>query len=36
MVKFYYLRVKAHKMTLDEVPERFRESVREMLESDND
>lgn len=36
MVKFYYLRVKAHKMTLDEVPERFRESVREMLGNDND
>ena len=34
MAKFYYLRIKAHEMTLEEVPERWREEVRAMLEDD--
>lgn len=32
MVAFYVRRIKAGKMTLEEVPERWREAVREALE----
>lgn len=32
MVKFYYRQVKEHGMPLEQVPERWREQVREMLE----
>ena len=35
MVKIYYRQIKAGKMTLEDVPERWREAVREMLESEN-
>lgn len=31
MVAFYVRRIKAGKMTLEEVPERWREAVREAL-----
>ncbi len=34
MAKIYYRQVKAGKRTLDEVPEYWREQVREMLEAD--
>ena len=32
MINFYVRRIKAGKMTLEEVPERWREAVREALE----
>lgn len=32
MVKIYVARIKAGKMTIDEVPQRWREKVREELE----
>lgn len=32
MAKIYYKRIKAGLMTLDDVPERWREEVRKMLE----
>jgi hypothetical protein len=32
MVQIYVKRIKAGKMTLDEVPERWREAVRKVLE----
>ena len=32
MAKIYYRRILAGMMTLEEVPERWREAVREMLE----
>ena len=34
MVAFYVRRIKAGKMTLEEVPERWREAVREALENE--
>lgn len=34
MAKIYYRQVRAGKRTLDEVPEYWREKVREMLEAD--
>ena len=34
MVKFYVDRIKAGKMTIDQVPERWREAVREALEEE--
>ena len=34
MAKIYYNRIKAGIMTLEEVPVRWRETVREMLEED--
>jgi len=34
MAKIYYRKIKAGEMTLDQVPERWREEVREMLEHD--
>mgnify|MGYP003571258622 CR=1 FL=1 len=34
MVKFYVRQIKAGKMTLEDVPERWREAVREALENE--
>ena len=34
MVKFYLMRIKAGKMTIDDVPERWREAVRQALEEE--
>lgn len=34
MVKFYVNRIKKGKMTLEEVPEKWREAVREELEKE--
>lgn len=34
MVKIYVRRIKAGEMTLDQVPARWREAVREILEQD--
>ena len=34
MAKIYYRRIKAGIMTLEDVPERWREEVRRMLEDD--
>lgn len=33
MVKIYVKRIKAGQMTIDEVPEKWREEVRRMLEA---
>lgn len=35
MVAFYVRRIKAGKMTLEQVPERWREEVRKALEENN-
>lgn len=35
MVKFYVLRIKMKKMTIEEVPERYREAVRQALEDED-
>ena len=34
MAKIYYRRIKAGIMTLEDVPERWREAVREALENE--
>jgi len=34
MAKIYYNRIKAGLMTLEDVPARWREAVRQMLEDD--
>lgn len=34
MAKFWYLRVKRGKATIDQVPELWREEVRKMLEAE--
>lgn len=34
MVKFYVDRIKAGKLTLEQVPARWRDAVREALEND--
>ncbi len=34
MVQFYYKLVKAGKLTIDDVPEKYREQVRILIESD--
>jgi len=34
MAKIYYKKIIAGEMTLDQVPERWREAVREMLEGE--
>ena len=36
MIKYYVLRIKMKKMTLEDVPERYREDVRKELENGND
>ena len=34
MAKIYYRKIKAGQMTIDEVPERWREAVQALLEED--
>lgn len=34
MVKFYVLRIKMKKMTIDEVPEKYREAVQRELDNE--
>ncbi len=34
MAKFYYLQVKMGKITIDDVPEKYRDKVQEMLDND--
>lgn len=34
MVHFFVIRVKLRKMTIDEVPERYREAVRKEIEGE--
>ena len=34
MIQFYVLQVKMGKMTIDQVPEKYREAVRKELEKD--
>lgn len=34
MAKIYYRQIKAGKMTIEDVPERWRGQVRELLESE--
>ncbi len=36
MARIYYKAVKAGKRTLESVPERWRDAVREMLEADKE
>lgn len=36
MVNFYVNRIKKGKMTLDDVPEKWREAVRKALEGDEE
>lgn len=36
MAKIYYNRIKAGIMTIDDVPARWREAVRRMLEEDDE
>lgn len=33
MAKFYYLRIKMGKMTLEQVPSRWRSAVKELLDA---
>ncbi len=35
MAKIYYTRIKAEIMTINEVPQRWRASVQELLDSDD-
>lgn len=34
MAQFYYKLVKAGKLTIDEVPEKYREAVRKLLDKE--
>lgn len=34
MAKFYKIRIEMGKMTIDEVPERWREATRRLIEQD--
>ena len=36
IVKFYVLQIKMKKMTIDDVPEKWREQVREELEKESE
>lgn len=36
MAKFYKVRIEMGKMTLDEVPERWREATRKLLEAESE
>lgn len=36
MAKFYKIRIEMGKMTLEEVPERWREATRKLLEADKE
>ena len=35
MVHFFVIRIKLKKMTIEEVPEKYRDAVRKELEKDN-
>ena len=34
MAKLYYKKIKAGQMTIDQVPEKWREAVQELLDAD--
>ncbi len=36
MAKIYYRKIKAGEMTIDEVPERWREAVQKLLDEDEE
>jgi len=36
MAKFLYLQIKLGKITLEEVPEKYKEAVAKLLEADGD
>lgn len=36
MAKIYYKRIKAGLMTIEEVPERWRQAVQELLDADDE
>lgn len=36
MAKIYYRRIKSGTMTIDEVPERWRAAVQELLDADDE
>lgn len=36
MAKLYYKKIKAGQMTIDQVPEKWREAVRELLDADDE
>ena len=36
MAKIYYRKIKAGEMTIDEVPERWREAVQKVLDEDEE
>lgn len=36
MAKIYYKRIKAGLMTIDDVPERWRQAVQELLDADDE
>lgn len=36
MAKLYYKRIKAGQMTIDQVPEKWREAVQELLDADDE
>ena len=36
MAKIYYRKIRAGQMTIDEVPERWRDAVQAMLDADPD
>ena len=36
MSKLYYKRIKAGQMTIEQVPEKWREAVQELLDADDD
>ena len=36
MAKFYYGRIKRGKLTIDEVPEKWREQVQALLDADGE
>lgn len=36
MAKIYYRKIKAGGMTIEEVPERWRQAVQELLDADGD
>jgi len=36
MAKLYYKRIKAGQMTIEQVPEKWRETVQELLDADDE
>jgi len=36
MAKLYYKRIKAGQMTIEQVPEKWREAVQELLDADDE